>query len=318
MFGMSKLKSIKAFNLLYILLSFLFFSCEPASQAVQQEEIILSPLETVRLLAEENKQFENIPSRSSAFQAPEIKAILDRGYIVFAMVATDQKPYFYIDEKSGELIGVDVELAYAIANRLGVRAVFNRNPPTFDGVVMAVINKEADIALSKLSRTIRRAELVRFTNPYMTFRQALLINRLEYARFGSEEQLPYFIRNYRGTLGVIINSSYHTFAFTNFPNAEVVTYPNWSDAVDALFNGEVLALYRDEGEILIVNNTRKDASLLMKPVFITDKIDPIAMAVSRDAPLLQEWLNIFLDDYMLQNQKEMTPSWFIERHFSGN
>jgi len=317
MFGMFKSKSVNMFNILFILL-LLFFSCKPVSHVVQNEEKFISPLEAVRLLAEENRLFENIQSRSSEFHAPEIKAILDRGYIVFAMVAADQKPYFYIDEDSGELIGVDVELAYAIANRLGVRAVFNRNPPTFDGVVMAVLNREADIALSKLSRTIRRAELVRFTNPYMTFRQALLINRLEYARFGTEEQLPYFIRNYRGTLGVIINSSYHAFAFTNFPNADVVTFPNWGEAVDALFNGEVLALYRDEGEILVVNNTRKDASLLLKPVFITDKRDPIAMAVSMDAPLLQEWLNIFLDDYMLQNQRELTPSWFIERHFSGN
>jgi ABC-type amino acid transport substrate-binding protein len=212
---------------------------------------------------------------------------------------------------------VDVELAYAIANRLGVRAVFNRDALTFDGVVTLVVNKEADVALSKLSRTIRRAELVRYTNPYITFRQALLINRLEYARIGSEEQLPNFLRNYRGTLGVIVNSSYHTFALANFPNADIKTFPNWGEAVDALFNGEVLAIYRDEAEILIVNNTRKDASFLMKPVFISDKRDPIAIAVSMDAPLLQEWLNIFLDDYLLQNKREMTPSWFIKRHFGG-
>jgi len=118
-------------------------------------------------------------------------------------------------------------------------------------------------------------------------------------------------------LGVIANSSYHNFALLNFPNAELKLFNNWGEAVDALFNGEVLAVYRDEGEILIVNNTRKDATLLMKPVFISDQRDSIAMAVSMDAPLLQEWLNIFLDDYLLQNYREMTPGWFIERHL-GN
>jgi hypothetical protein len=88
--------------------------------------------------------------------------------------------------------------------------------------------------------------------------------------------------------------------------------------VDALFSGEVLAVYRDEGEILVVNATRKDASILTKPVFIGDKRDPIAMAVSADAPLLQEWLNIFLDEYLLQNRRELTPSRLIERHFGSS
>jgi len=294
----------------------LLFSCYQGTEAEQSAAKGNSPLETVRLLKEENAQY-GAQSRSTPAHAPEIKEILDRGYVVFAMVAADQKPFFYIDEVSGEFIGLDVELAYAIANRLGVKAVFNRKPTSFDGVVTAVVNKEADIALSKLSLTIRRAELVRFTQPYIVFRQALLINRLEYAKIGSEEQLPNYIRNFTGALGVIANSSYQNFASTNFPKANLKTFDNWNDTVDALFRGDVMAVYRDEGEILIANSTRKDASILMKPVFIGDKRDPIAMAVSADAPLLQDWLNIFLDDYLLQNRHELTPGRVIARHFGG-
>jgi len=307
----------KYLYLLPVLLSILFFSCMAGLREEAVSDQTNSPLQTVYLLKQENRQFENIQSRSVGSHAPEIKAILDRGYVVFAMHTADQKPFFYKDEATGELIGLDVELAYAIANRLGVKAVFNRSPESFDGVVTAVINKEADIALSKLSLTIRRAELVRFTTPYITFRQALLINRLEYAKLGSEEQLPNFIRHFRGNLGVIVNSSYQNFALMNFPNADLKTFDNWGQTVDALFNGEVLAVYRDEGEIFIVNATRKDSSILMKPVIISDKRDPIAMAVSADAPLLQEWLNIFLDDYLLQNSRELTPIRLIERHFGS-
>jgi len=296
----------------------LFFSCLPENNVEQpQTEAVFQPLQTVHLLAQENKQYENSPSRSTDLHSPEIKEILDRGYIIFAMTNSDQKPFFYVDEKTGEFIGLDVELAYSIANRMGVKAVFNRDAASFDGVVTQVVNKAADIALSKLSLTIRRSELVRFTDPYITFRQALLINRLEYAKIGKEDQLPNFIRNFSGSLGVIANSSYANYALTNFPEADIKTFQNWTETVDALFNGEILAVYRDEGEVLIVNATRKDASVLMKPVFIGDKRDPIAMAVSVDAPLLQEWLNIFLDDYLLQNRREMIPSRLIELHF-GN
>jgi len=305
------------FLLISALLLLFILSCRFLNTNEGSETTENSPLETVRLLMEENRQYENVQSRSTDAHAPEIKAILDRGYIVFAMTASDVKPFFYKHEQTGEFIGLDVEIAYAIANRLGVKAVFNRNPPTFDSVVTAVINKEADVALSKLSLTIRRAELIRYTQPYIVFRQALLINRLEYAKHGTEEQLPHFIRNFRGNIGVIVNSSYHNFAMINFPNANIITFNNWNDTVDALFNGELLAVYRDEGEVLIINNTRQDASILMKPVFIGDRRDQIAMAVSSDAPLLQDWLNIFLDDYLMQNYKELTPGRIIERHFGG-
>ncbi|MDR2536053.1 MAG: ABC transporter substrate-binding protein [Treponema sp.] len=303
---------------LLCIVSLVIVSCNPKTTALERSQPIeLSPLENIRRLAEENKQFLTIRSTSNTIHPPEIKAILQRGHIIFAMVAQDQKPFFYHDEQTGELIGLDVEIGYEIANRLGVQAVFNQEAQSFDEVVLKVINKEADIALSKLSVTTRRAELVRYTNPYISFRQALLINRLEFAKIGPEEHLADYIKKFQGSLGVIKNSSYMNYGITNFPFANIVSFDTWEQTVNALFAGQVLAVYRDEGEILIVNTTRKDASILMKPVFINDKRDPIAMAVSVDAPLLQEWLNVFLDEYLLQNRRNLTPSRLIERHF-GN
>jgi ABC-type amino acid transport substrate-binding protein len=277
----------------------------------------MPPLARVRELAETNSLIAANPMADLAAYPAEIRRILQRGSIIFAMTAADQKPFFYIDDESGELIGVDVEIAYEIANRLGVRAVFNRDAGSFDGVVLKVADKEADVALSKLSRTMRRAMLVRFTRPYITFRQALLVNRLELAKVSSEEALPSYIRNYRGSLAVIENSSYIGYAAANFPQAAVKTYPSWDDCIDALFRGGVLAAYRDEGEILIVNETAENAAILMKPVFINDKQDPIAMAVAADAPLLQEWLNTFLEDYLLQYQSELNPAQIVRRHYKG-
>ena len=296
----------------------LMISCAQTNQMDQPQQTRLSPLQTVLQLVEENKQFEDNPVKSTDSHCPEIKEILDKGYIVFGMNAADVKPFYYTDEESGQLIGLDVELAYAIANRMGVKAVFDRSETSFDRIVQLVVEKKADVAISKLSLTMRRAELVRFTMPYITFRQALLINRLEYAKIGNEDRLPGFIRNFYGPLGVINNSSYMNYALANFPDADVKGFDNWDQTVDALFAGEVLAIYRDEGEILILNTTKRDASILMKPVFISDKRDPIAMAVSADAPLLQSWLNIFLDDYILMNHRELTPSRLIERHYGTN
>jgi ABC-type amino acid transport substrate-binding protein len=305
---------MKLYRIAGLFLTILLFSCGAVPQDAQ-EDTYLSPLEKVRRLAGENERMPDPVPANNRRYPPEIRAILDRGYIIFAMTAADQKPFFYREEESGELIGVDVEIGYEIASRLGVRAVFNRDAESFDGVVMKVVNKEADIALSKLSRTIGRAELLLYTNPYLVFRQALLVNRLELAKVISEDKLPYLIKNFEGRIGIIKNSSYISYAEMNFPNAAIETYDTWEQTIDALFSGEVLAAYRDEGEILIINTIREDASILMKPVFINDKRDPIAMAVAHDAPLLQEWLNIFLEDYLLQNEQELTPARIVERHF---
>jgi ABC-type amino acid transport substrate-binding protein len=301
-----------------VLLSAVLYSCGGGTQAPVAAAAPPTPLETVRALAEINREFNKASVTDTGIYPSEIQRIRQRGRVIFAMTASDQKPFFYTDENSKELMGLDVELGYAIANRLGVTAVFNRDASSFDNVVMKVVNKEADIALSKLSRTMRRAELVRYTMPYIMFRQALLLNRLELAKVSSEQNLPDFIKRFHGRLGVIKNSSYISYAEINFPAADIQTYDSWDQVIDALFNGEVLGAYRDEGEILIINTLRKDASILMKPVFINDKQDPIAMAVAADAPLLQEWLNIFIEDYLLQNGKDLTPVRIVERHFGDS
>ncbi|MDR2071265.1 MAG: transporter substrate-binding domain-containing protein [Treponema sp.] len=302
-----------------VLCAAVLISCRERTEIpVLEQGAVPTPLETVQALAKDNEAaalsvitgIENYPR--------EIRSIFERGYIVFGMTAADQKPFFYTDAESGQLIGLDVEIGYEIANSLGVRAVFDRDAVSFDGVVLKVVNKEVDVALSKLSRTLRRSALVQFTDPYITFRQALLINRLELAKVSSEEDLPRYMKQFRGEMAIIKNSSYVGYAESNFPLAVKKTYDTWPECIDALFAGEVLAVYRDEGEILIINEIRKDSSIMMKPVFISDKQDPIAMAVSHDAPHLQMWLNLFLKDYILRNGSELTPAKLVKRHYAGN
>ncbi|MDR1362448.1 MAG: transporter substrate-binding domain-containing protein, partial [Spirochaetaceae bacterium] len=238
----------------------LFLSCGQRMEVVVTTSMTATPLEIIEQLTEENERIALSTTTGIQSYPEEIGSILGRGYIVFGMTAADQKPFFYKDEQSGRLIGLDVEIAYEIANRLGVRAVFNREAVSFDDVVLKVANKEVDVALSKLSRTIKRAAMVRYTRPYIVFRQALLFNRLELAKITSEENLPLFAKRFTGSMAVIKNSSYIGYANTNFPNATVKTYDTWKECVDALFAGEVLAVYRDEGEILAVTETRENAA----------------------------------------------------------
>jgi polar amino acid transport system substrate-binding protein len=234
------------------------------------------------------------PLFSQTAYPPDIQKIKDRGELIVAMTATDQPPFYYVNSKN-ELAGLDVDISKYIADSLGVKVSFNREAKGFGDLIPIVAGGTADAAVSKLSRTTARAQLVSFTDPYITFRQALILNRLELAkRASTSEEVSAFIQNFSGKIGVIENSSYVNYARVNFPKATVVQYKTWDEIVNAVFAGEILAAYRDEMEIKKIIRSRPDASLKVKTVVLKDTRDDIAIAVAWENSHLLYYLNLIL------------------------
>jgi len=225
---------------------------------------------------------------------PDMAAILGRKQLVVALTASDQPPFYFVSKK-GELAGFDVDIAAAMAKELGVALVFNREAKSFNDVVSLVASGKADLAVSKLSRTLGRARYVRFSRPYIVLSQGLLINRVQLAQRASEDDVKAFIRGFEGKLGVIRNSSYVNYAKENFPKARIVEYGSWNEVVAAVAEGEVLAAYRDELEIRKAFDSLPNAAITLKPMYFTDLVDPIAIAVGYKNTQLLAWVDIFLE-----------------------
>lgn len=241
----------------------------------------------------------NGPARSADF-SEDIQRIVDRGSVVIAMVKQDSPPFFFESDQGG-LKGLDIRLAQGIAERLGVDVEYNRDAESFDNVVDLVASRQADIALSKLSRTLTRARRVRYTEPYIVLRQGLMVNRLELEKVKKQGQTDVeAIKRMRGTIGVIADSSYVRYASTRFPRAQVQTYESWDSVVQAVLAGDVLAAYRDELEIKRIIKARPKAVIKLQTVVLTDTRDPIAMAVHHDDTHLLAWLNLYLDTMDLE------------------
>ena len=230
----------------------------------------------------------------------DIAGILARGELRVAITAVDQPPFYFVD-RSGKLAGYDIDIATKMAEELGVKLVITRDAPAFNDLVTLVASGKADLAVSKLSKTLTRSKTVKFSTPYMTFRQGLLFNRLQLAKVASESEVKNYVRNYTGTIGVIANSSYANYAKINFPNAVIKEYQTWEEAVEALVNGEVLSVYRDELEIKKVLSSVPQSALSFKPIYFKDLTDPIAIAVKSENTQLLYWVNFFLE-----SQKKMT------------
>ena len=225
---------------------------------------------------------------------PDIGAITKQGYLVIAMLGTDNAPFFSV--KDGQLVGIDVDLAKSIAAAMGVQPRFDRSAKSFDDVIEMVRTGKADIAISKLSRTSEREKVVAFSNPYVILRHALLFNRLNLAQKAQGLDLGDYVRDFHGTLGVIEKSAYETFAKINFPNAKIVSLKDWGAVIDATLNGTIDAAYRDEFAVRSVALNRPETSIDLRAITISDARGAISVAVPWNKPMLLAIVNQVIDD----------------------
>lgn len=226
--------------------------------------------------------------------APDIARIVNRGELVVAMLGVDTPPFFYT--KNDQLVGLEVDLAKAIAKELKVGIKFDRTARTFNEVVGVVARQEADLGISKLSRTLARAQVISYSDPYLRLNHSLILNRVKFAELARERPLPSVIRGFKGSIGVIAKSSFADYAARNFPNAEIREYPSWPEVLKALESGQIVSAYRDEFEIKRILKSDPSASLTLRTVTFKDLEDSLGIAVGIQDPTLLAFVNQFLAD----------------------
>jgi len=100
-----------------------------------------------------------------------LAAIQAKGEIIVAMEGT-WAPWTYKDE-SGELVGYDVEVAQAIAEKLGVTATFITGE--WDGLLAGLDAGRYDIMANGVDVTPDRSEKYDFSTPYAYNRMAVIV-----------------------------------------------------------------------------------------------------------------------------------------------
>ena len=228
---------------------------------------------------------------------PDIQRIVDKGELVVALIAQDIPPMVVTGEK-GRLQGFDPELARAIAEALGVEVRFFRRARTFDEVVEHVAKGLADVGISYLTQTSRRAMRIYFTRHYLTQNLSLLVNRVQAIRNGWE--CPDFpeleLAAKQGIkIGVLRQSSSAEVFETAIPEVSPQRFKSFVDMETAVRNGKIVASM--QGEVVARGVLRRYPKLriYLKLCELKDTEDLIAIAVRPDAPDLRQWLNVFLE-----------------------
>ncbi len=110
---------------------------------------------------------------SSPFIVPQTTSSTDRTWETVQRtgvirVGTDPTwpPYQMMDNQTGEIVGFEVDLANAVASKLGLRIEWQS--VSFDNIIQSVLDGQLDMGVSGFSITAERLEQVSFTTPHST------------------------------------------------------------------------------------------------------------------------------------------------------
>ena len=143
-------------------------------------------------------------------------------------------PYEYIE--GNEIVGIDAEIAKAIADKLGLELVIQ--DMEFDSIIESVKGGKADIGLAGLTVTDERKEAVNFTESYATGVQVIIV--VEDSKIASVDDL--FAEGASHTIGVqraTTGDLYTTWDLEDEGLATIDRYSKGADAVQALKTGKV-------------------------------------------------------------------------------
>lgn len=229
---------------------------------------------------------------------PGLQRIVDAGKLVVALGSDDIDPMVGSDAK-GRLVGFDVDLARALAELLGVEAEFRRDSETPDEIVEVVARGDADIGLSLLSATARRARSVLFTRPYATQSMTAFIHRRSTLHFRGrcpDGDEIHAAAAKPGQLGVQKQSAAVAWIREHVPEARLEEFAGLEELFAAAREGSVMFTVQGEIPARRLLSEHPAASIQLRLCVIESRRDHIAIAVRPDAPDLLGWIDAFLQE----------------------
>lgn len=120
-------------------------------------------------------------------------------------------PYEYYE--SNKIVGIDIDIAQAIADKLNRKLVIE--DMEFDSIITAVQGGKADIGVSGMTVTEERKKNIDFTTPYTTAKQVIVIRNGQngtltslkdsfYQNFVEDQRYLYIVTGLRNTLVIAL------------------------------------------------------------------------------------------------------------------
>ena len=219
---------------------------------------------------------------------------------VLRVASFDSNPPFgFVDAKSKQIGGLDVDYAKAIADKLGVKLQLQPTNPA-NRVPLLVANK-VDLVLANFTITPERAEQVNFSIPYFASGQQFIVKK-------GTLTSPQVLNKWR--VGVDKGTVNEGVLREKFPGAKVVAYNDTPFAFTALRNGNVQAITQDGPKLIGLLANVPDKDKYEVPPF-TISNDLIGVGIPKGEERLTEVVNQTLTDLEAQGKAQgIYDTWF--------
>lgn len=216
-------------------------------------------------------------ARSDVALAAESKEAAHEDRPLYWAVSQTYYPPFVFRNKRGFLIGLDVDLLNAIAEKENIQITFM--PSESDNVLRKLDENNADIVLGGINITPKRLQQYAFTQPYLSAPNAFLS---EHPTRGTQTDL---MQQLNGKTVAVIDEAYQNVAIQS--GVEPKSYDNLRQGISAMKKKSVAAVY-DNVRVLELYAEQESNVFLLKDTAHSSRF---GFALRKDNPVLKRKLN---------------------------
>ncbi|RNE66727.1 amino acid ABC transporter substrate-binding protein [Cryobacterium tepidiphilum] len=211
-----------------------------------------------------------------------LAAVKDAGVLTIGTEGT-YRPFSYHEGGSGPLTGYDVEVARAVADKLGVKAEFKETQ--WDGIFAGLEAGRFDTIANQVSITPERKAKYEFSEPY-TVSKGVIVVKDDNTSIGSFADLK------GKTTAQSLTSNWYTLAQDS--GATVQPVEGWAQSVALVEQGRVDATINDQ--LTYLDYKKQKGAEGLKVAATTDDSSQSAFAFAEGSSSLVDAVNKALDE----------------------
>ena len=171
-----------------------------------------------------------------------LESIKSKGKLVVG-TASGYSPYEFVDtlSKKQDIVGVDMELAKAIADELGVK--LQVQDMTFSALLSSIPAEKIDLAIAGICVTDERKKTIDFSDVYIDAEQKVLVRKEDVGKYKTLEDIK------GKKIGAQKATTQEKLANSEIENAQVVSLDKVPDLILELQNKKIEGIKRYRGLI---------------------------------------------------------------------
>lgn len=231
--------------------------------------------------------------------AGKLEDIKARGVLV-AGVKDSQRPFGYVDEKSNQIVGFEIDIMQALAERLGVK--LELKPVTSSTRIPMLTQGAVDIVAATMTHKKEREDQVDFSITYFMTGQKLLVKK------------DGGIKSVADLAGKKVGSVKGSTSEQNVkkaqPDTTVISFETYPEAFLALKQGKVQAMTTDESILVGVKNSDdKPEAWDIVGEYISP--EPYGLGVAENDSKFRDFVNLALMDMWTKGEyQKIYEKWF--------